>query len=171
MRYDLGKMMGDASTVGGGEGFKHSQSLRLQMSAPKVGLMDYRGEKRLGQTIIVRSKKSRYSPETAANKAGGSKEGFVDGGYQIPTLIFGMGWDNDEALVKLGSYLGIIQGQYRWESEDGTEIKGRGKTVFIEELIDSGKYDELWQAVINYESEQTIAPEFLSSVDTEAGEN
>ncbi len=167
MRHDMGKTMGDSSTVGGGEGFKHSHSLRLQMSAPKVGIFDYKGDKRLGQVITIRAKKSRYSPETAST---GSKESFDEGGYQIPTLIFGAGWDNDEALVKLGSYLGIIVGQYRWTAQDGTEIKGRGKVAFVEELLQSNKYDELWQAVINSNRDIAIDPSFLSSEETDAGE-
>jgi len=138
-------MMGNPATMSGGFGFQHSMHLTLAFGTPKIQAMKYRGKDRLGQAIPIRAHKSKVSHETLKS----AKEGFNPGDYITANLIFGEGWDNEDGVVRLGTHLGVITGQYRWIDSEGQEFKGRGKDNFIETILENNKLDELYKQVLN----------------------
>jgi RecA/RadA recombinase len=137
-------MYGSPDTMGGGRGFRHSLSLIVKFSAPKVEIKPFRGKDKLGQTITIRIDDSRVCNETAL----GAKAGFKPGSFSTARMVFGHGWDNDEALGRLGDHFGFITGRFKYIADDGTEIKGRSKQELIDNLRTSGKMMELWNKVV-----------------------
>jgi len=140
---------GSPDTMGGGRGFRHSLSLLVKFSAPKVEIVNFRGKQRLGQTINIRIEDSRICNETAI----GASAGFDPGKFSTARLIFGHGWDNDEALGRLGEHFGFITGRFKYMTDDGIEIKGRSKQELIDNIRAEGKLHELWKKVVDKSAE------------------
>jgi len=136
----------------GGNRFRHNMDIIVRFGIPKTEIFDVDGKKMLGQEVPIYIGKSRQSASTL--KSNDSK--MDTGKHVVARLIYGKGWDNDFALMQLGEFSGVIQGRghYSWVDKEGEIHKGHGRTKFMDAVKEAGKYEELWDTVVNSASGQ-----------------